>query len=59
MNLNALTKTHKKIVLNQEIVTEILNNIHKRYRSGVGSLLYLVKICDTNYLTRYVNYQNV
>ena len=34
---------NKYILSNQEIDTKIQYDVHKRYRSGIGSLLYLVK----------------
>ena len=40
---NARATIHKGFLHNQEINTKILNNLHNRYGSGVGSLLYLVK----------------
>ena len=35
--------SHEGIVRNQETDTKISHGIHKRYRIGVGSVLYLVK----------------
>ena len=49
----------KGIVIKQETETKISNDIHKRYRSSIESLLYLVKNHDTNYSTHYVRYQNI
>ena len=42
MTLNILDRTYKCIVRNQETDTKISYNPQKRYRSGVGYLLYLV-----------------
>ena len=43
MNFNTPATPHKGIVHNQETETKMSENLYKRYRSGVGSLLYLVK----------------
>ena len=43
MIYNNLDTKYKGIVHNQEKVTKVLYDIHKRYRSGVGLLLYTVK----------------
>ena len=43
MTFNTPATPHKGIVLNQETDTNIAYNLQKRYRSGVGSLLYLGK----------------
>ena len=43
MTLNNPDKPHKGIIHNQETDTKISYDIQKRYRSAVGSLLYLVK----------------
>ena len=42
MTFNIPAIKHKGVVRNQEIDTTIAYNQHKRYRSGIGSLLYLV-----------------
>ena len=39
MNFNTPATPHKGIVCNQERDTKIYKNLHKRCRSGVGSLL--------------------
>ena len=43
MIFNNPATLHKGIASNQETVTKIPYDIHKRYRSGIGYLLYLVK----------------
>ena len=43
MILNALNTLHKWILIHQETYTKMPHNLRKRYRSAVGSLLYLVK----------------
>ena len=43
MTFNTPATTHKGIVHNQETDTKILYNLQKRYRRGVGLLLYIVK----------------
>ena len=43
MKINTQAKTHKGIVSNKEIDTKIEYDLQKRYRSGVGLLLYHVK----------------
>ena len=43
MTFNTLDIPHTVIVSNQETDTKIPYNLQKRYISGVGSLLYLVK----------------
>ena len=43
MKFNTPDTSHEGIVRNQETDTKISHGIHKRYRIGVGSLLYLVK----------------
>ena len=43
MTFNTLATTHKGIVRNQETDTKVPYYLQKRYRIGVGSLLYLVK----------------
>ena len=41
MNFNTPATPCKGIVRNQETYTKISDNLQKRYRSGIGSLLYL------------------
>ena len=43
MTFNTPATPHKVFVRNQETDTKISYNLQKRCRSGVGSLLYLVK----------------
>ena len=43
MNFNTPATPHKGVVRHQEKDTKISDDLQKRYRSGVGSLLYLVK----------------
>ena len=43
VTFNTPATPHRGIVLNQETETKIPYNLQKRYRSGVGSLLYIVK----------------
>ena len=43
MTFNAPDITHKGIVSNQESEKIISCDIHKRYRSSIGYLLYLLK----------------
>ena len=43
MSLNTPAIPHKGVVRNQETNTKISDDLQKRYRSGVGSLIYLVK----------------
>ena len=43
MNFNTPATPHKGILRNQETDTKISYDLQKRYRSVVGSLLYLVK----------------
>ena len=43
MTFNTPATPHKGIVLKQEIDTNITYNIQKKYSSGIGLLLYLVK----------------
>ena len=43
MTFNTPDTLHKGIVRNQETDTNISYDIHKRDRSGIGFLLYLVK----------------
>ena len=43
MTFNTPATPHKGIVSNQEIDTKISYDIHKRYGSSIGCLLYLVK----------------
>ena len=43
MNFSTPSTPHKGVVSNQEIDTKISYNLQKRYRSGIGFLLYLVK----------------
>ena len=43
MNFSTPDTPHKGVVRNQEIDTKISYNLQKRYRSGIGLLLYLVK----------------
>ena len=43
MTFNTSDTPHQGIVCNQEKYTNISDNIQKRYRSGIGYLLYLVK----------------
>ena len=42
MNLNTPATPHKGVVRNQETNTKISDDLQKRYRSGVESLIYLV-----------------
>ena len=39
MTFNTPATPHKRILCNQEIETKISHDLHKIYRSGVGSLL--------------------
>ena len=43
MNFNTPATPNKGIVSNQETDTKISYHIHKRYRSSIGYILYLVK----------------
>ena len=43
MTFNTPATPHKEIVCNQEIDTKISDDLQKRYRSAIGSLLYPVK----------------
>ena len=43
MTFNTPATPHKGIVLNQETDTNIAYKLQKRYRSGIGLLLYLSK----------------
>ena len=43
MTFNTPATPHKGIVSNQETDTNISYDINKRYRNGIGYLLYLVK----------------
>ena len=43
MNFNTPDTPHQGIVRNQDTDTKIPHDLHQRYKSGVESLLYLVK----------------
>ena len=47
ITFNTLATPHKGILHNQKTDMKILNGLQKRYISGVGSLLYLVKYEQT------------
>ena len=59
MTFNTPAILHKWIVRNQETYMKVLNDLRKRYKSVVVLILRLVKIHDPNYLTWYLNYQNL
>ena len=59
MTFNTSDTPHQVIVSNQETDEKKSYDIHKRYRSGIGYLLYLRITHNANCLTRYMNSPNV
>ena len=59
MTFNTPSKPHKGIVCSQESDKTKSYNLQKRYRIGVGSILYLFKHPQPDYIMWYVNSPNV
>ena len=43
MNFNATTTLYKGIISKQGTINIIPNKLQKRYHSGIGSLIYLIR----------------